>query len=118
MNRHQRRASGIERPVQAKGVAHQLVADTAKEMCRCWYEEAAHDNAFYATWPTSDDFLVRRWHMFLQPAVTHLTEMLHPSMHYATTEAQRLEIYDALKLQRAANPASNAVDEIIAGKVH
>lgn len=96
------------RPVQAKGVVHELVAETAKAMCRAYYEEAAHDNDFYRKWPTSTDFLVRRWHMFIQPACTHLAEMLHPSMHSQTTEEQRMQIHEALLKQRAVNPAYNS----------
>ena len=103
MNRHQRRAS------QNKGVIHELVAETAKEMCRSYYEEAAHDNEFYKTWPTSTDFLVRRWHMFIQPARTHLAELLHPSKHSLTTAEQRAQIHEALLKNAAVNPAQNQI---------
>lgn len=99
----------MTRPTQAKGMVHKLVADTAKALCRTYYEEAAHDNAFYATWPTSDDFLYHRWHMFIQPARTHLAEMLNPSMHSHTTEAQRQEIHEALLKNAAVNPAINSL---------
>lgn len=101
MNRHQRRA------VKQRGMVHELVAETAKEMCRCYYEEAAHDNDFYAKWPTSTDFLVRRWHMFIQPAKAHLAELLHPDKHSMTTEEQRAQIHEALLKQAAVNPAIN-----------
>lgn len=107
-----------QRPVQAKGVVHELVAETAKEMCRAYWEGEARDNAFYALWPTSDDFLVKRWHMFIQPARTHLAEMLHPDMHYATTHEQRQIIHDALLKQAAVNPAANMVDKLINGSMH
>src|SRR6185369_420435 len=100
-------------PVQAKGVIHELVATTAKEMCRCYYEEAAHDNDFYRTWPTSDDFLVRRWHMFIQPARGHLAELLHPDKRSLTTEEQRRTIHEALLLQAAVNPAINSIDKML-----
>lgn len=113
-----RRFSQTERPTQAKGVAHRLVADTAKELCRTYYEEAAHDNTFYAKWPTSDDFLYRRWQMFIQPACSHLAELLHPSMHSQTTEEQRMDIHEALLKQRAVNPAYNQVDATVNGAMH
>jgi hypothetical protein len=103
-----RRYSQIGRPVQAKGVVHKLVAQTAKDMCRCYYEEAAHDNDFYRKWPTSDDFLVRRWHMFIQPARTHLAELLHPSKHSLSTPEMRDQIHEALLKQAAVNPAYNS----------
>lgn len=96
------------RPVQAKGVVHELVAETAKAMCRTYYEEAAHDNDFYRIWPTSDGFLVKRWHMFVQPARTHLAEMLHPDKHSMTTEHERQIIHEALLKNAAVNPAYNS----------
>lgn len=96
------------RPVQAKGVIHELVATTAKEMCRCFYEEAAHDNDFYRKWPSTDDFLVKRWHMFIQPAREHLAELLHPSKHSMTTQDQRDIIHEALLKNAAVNPAYNS----------
>lgn len=100
-------------PVQAKGVIHELVATTAKEMCRTYYEEAAHDNDFYAKWPTTDDFLVRRWHMFIQPAREHLASLLHPDMHSHTTEDQRRIIHEALLKNAAVNPAYNQVEGML-----
>lgn len=106
MNRRQRRAAG-EAPVQGKGVIHQLVAQTAKEMCRCFYEEAAHDNDFYRKWPTSDDFLFYRWQSFVQPAREHLAELLDPSKWSLTTEDQRAQIHEALLKNAAVNPAQN-----------
>ncbi len=94
-------------PVQAKGVVHELVATTAKEMCRTFYEEAAHDNDFYKTWPTSDDFLYRRWQSFIQPAREKLAMLLHEDMKSLTTEDQRAIIFEALLKNAAVNPAIN-----------
>lgn len=104
---HRLRHPSNPAPVQAKGVIHELVAVTAKDMCREYYEGAARDNAFYATWPTSDDFLVRRWHTFIQPAREHLAELLHPSKHSLTTQDQRDIIHEALLKNAAVNPAQN-----------
>ena len=98
---------------QAKGVVHELVATTAKEMCRAFYEEAAHDNDFYRKWPSTDDFLMRRWHMFVQPAKLHLAELLHPSKQFMTTPEQREQIHDALLKTAATNPAANSVDKLL-----
>ena len=108
-----RRFSQQGRPTQSKGVVHELVAETAKAMCRAYYEEAAHDNDFYAKWPSTDGFLVRRWHMFIQPACSHLAELLHPDMHSHTTEQQRMDIHEALLKQRAVNPAANQVQGML-----
>lgn len=95
-------------PVQARGVVHKLVAATAKDMARAIYEEGAHDNGFYRTWPSEDDFVMRRWQMFIQPARENLAALLHPSRHSMTTPAMRDEIHEALLLNAAANPAINS----------
>lgn len=102
-----------DRPVNAKGVVHELVAETAKAFCRTYYEEAAHDNDFYRIWPSSDDFLMRRWHMFIQPARNHLAELLHPEKHSLTTEEQRATIHEALLKHAAVNPAYNSVEKYL-----
>lgn len=110
---------GDGRPAKAKGVVHQLIAETAKEIaaaeweCRC----SVSDN-FYRAWPNVNVWVRRRWQSFIQDARGHLTEMLHPSLHYALTEADRIRIHDALKLQAAVNPAANMVDQMINETTH
>lgn len=94
-------------PVQAKGVVHHLVADTAKGICEAVYEECATDDAFYKMWPNVNVFVRKRWQSFIQTARETLAEMLHPDKHYMTTESQRQEIHEALLLNAAANPAYN-----------
>ncbi len=101
-------AAHQDRPVQAKGVVHKLVAQTAKDFARVIYEEAAHDNDFYKKWPTMDDFVARRWQSFIQPARENLASLLHPSRHSMTTPAMREEIHQALLLNAATNPAINS----------
>jgi len=115
-----RRFSGkAERPVQAKGVAHELVAETAKDFARAIYEEAASwDNDFYRTWPTMEGFVRARWHSFIQPAVTHLAELLNPQYHSLTSSAMRDQIHEAILKHRAVNPATNLVDAMIDGKLN
>lgn len=113
MNRRQRRAAGIERPVQAKGVVHEMVAETAKAMAAAIYEECALDNAWYAKWPSQDAFIAKRWQSFIQPARTHLAELLHPDRASMTSEDQKRQIHEALLLNAAVNPAQNAVDKLI-----
>lgn len=98
-----------ERPVQAKGVVHKLVAETAKEFARTVYEEgASHSNEFYAQWPTVEGFVRARWQSFIQPARSHLAEMLHPRFHGSTTQEMRDQIHEALLLNAAVNPAYNS----------
>lgn len=91
--------------VRAKGVVHKLIAETAKELAYTVYEEMAHTDQFYKTWPNNHLFVAARWQSFIQTARTHLAELLHPDNHHKTDENQRQEIYEALKLNAAVNPA-------------
>ena len=101
-------------PVRAKGVVHELVAETAKAMAAAVYEGmATAHNDFYVTWPSLDAFVRRRWQTFIQPAREQLAEMLSPAQQFATTPDQRAQIHQALLLNAAANPAANMVDRII-----
>jgi hypothetical protein len=114
-----RRFSGKPGPVQAKGVAHELVAETAKDMARAIYEVAASEsNEFYAKWPSMEGFVRARWSSFIQPARTHLAELLHPSRHSMTTPEMREQIHDALLKHAAVNPAANMIDAYVDGKAH
>ncbi len=94
-------------PVQARGVVHELVAETAKEMARAIYEDGAHDNDFYAKWPDEDDFVRLRWQLFIQPAREQLANLLHPSRASMTTDHMKRQIHEALLLNAAVNPAQN-----------
>lgn len=73
--------------------AHELVAATAKEMAACWYEEAAHDNDFYAFYPKQKMFINREWKRFLEVAKATLAQMLGSSM---TPEHEKEQIFEAL----------------------
>src|SRR5665213_2654698 len=65
------------RPAQAhKKYAHEMVANTAKEMAGCWYEEAAHDDEFYAFYPNQNKFIKREYHRFIEAARLTLSGML------------------------------------------
>lgn len=76
-----------------KKFAHELVAETAKEFAAAWYEEAAHDNTFYAYYPSQKGFIKREWFRFVEAARKHLALMLGMS---ATPEHQKEQIFDAL----------------------
>jgi len=81
------------------------------------YEDAAHDNEFYKTWPSVDGFVRRRWQSFIQPAREQLSAMLGMPDSVVSPHMKR-EIYDALLLNAASNPAANAIDDVIDGRVH
>lgn len=110
------RHDGDGSPARAKGVVHELVADTAKAIAGAEWEGrcSASDN-FYRDWPNVNVWIRKRWPSFIQDAKAHLAEMLHPNLHYALTERDREKIFEALKLQAAVNPAENHVDAIIKG---
>ncbi len=96
-------------PVQAKGVVHELVAETAKDFARAiWEEGASTSNEFYKLWPSQEGFVRVRWQTFIQPAREHLAELLNPLNHSMTTPAMREQIHQAILLNAAANPAVNS----------
>lgn len=70
-----------------------MVAQTAKEMAGCWYEEAAHDNDFYHFYPKQKMFINREWKRFIEPAKKQLAIMLGLPM---VPEWQKERIMDAL----------------------
>lgn len=74
-------------------LAHELIAQTAKDMAGAWYEDAAHDNEFYAFYPKQKMFINREWHRFIDVAKATLAIMLGNSM---TPEWQKERIFDAL----------------------
>lgn len=98
----------MQRSVQAKGVVHELVAETAKEFALAIYEEmASSDNAFYRMWPKPEKFVKAKWQSFIQPAREHLAELLGPAYEKSLTEDMKRRIHEALLLNAAANPALN-----------
>lgn len=108
------RHDGNGRPTRAKGVVHELVAQTAKEMAAAVYEGmATAHNDFYVTWPSLEAFVRRRWTTFIQPAREQLAEMLAPDKQFMTTPDQRDQIFEALRLNAIVNPAANLVDRVI-----
>ena len=101
-------------PVQAKGVVHKLVAETAKAFAEAvWEEGATQSNEFYKLWPRAEYFVRKRWQSFIQPARTHLAELLHPDKHSLSTPEMREQIHEALLLNAAVNPAQNSIDKLL-----
>ena len=100
-----------DRPTRARGMVHELVAETAKGMAAAVYEGmATRHNDFYAKWPCMETFVARRWHSFIQPAREELASLLHGDRASMTSDAQKMEIHEALLLNAAVNPAINQAD--------
>lgn len=83
-------------------LAHEMVAETAKEMAGAWYEEAAHDNEFYKFYPKQKMFINREWHRFIPAAKNTLAIMLGRE---STPEWQKDAIADAL-IKHASLPGN------------
>jgi hypothetical protein len=94
-------------------LAHEMLAETAKEMAGAWYEEAAHDNEFYAFYPKQKFFINREWHRFIPAAKTQLAVMLGMSDEQVP-EWQKERIADAL-IKHASLPGN--VDPRVAARV-
>lgn len=94
-----------------KKYAHEMVAQTAKEMAGCWYEEAAHDNDFYHFYPKQKMFINREWPRFIQAAKQTLALMLGRA---STPEWQKEQITDAL-IKHASLPGN--IDKRVAAKL-
>ena len=92
-------------------LAHELLAETAKEMAAVFYEEIAHDNDFYHFYPDQKKFVKREWHRFVESARLELSKMLG----YSTTpEWQKEQIFDAL-IKHASLPGN--IDRRVANKL-
>jgi hypothetical protein len=88
-----------------KRFAHELIANTAKDMAACFYEEAAHDNDFYRFYPNQKMFIAREWKRFVEHARKQLAEMLGRS---DIPEHQKEFIHDAL-IKHASLPGNTPV---------
>ena len=73
--------------------AHRMVAEAAKGIAAEWYENAAHDNAFYNHYPSMKYFVEREWHLFIQHARSALGKMLALPNY---SEAMKAQIHEAL----------------------
>ena len=96
-------------------VVHNLIADTAKAIAQEAYEAIAHDNHFYAEWPTMDGFVTANWRMFVDDARRCLLLILQPTGYdggghpiYSTAEPLRDQVYEALKIDGSMRKDPNA----------
>ena len=76
-------------------MVHQMIAKCAKELAGTWYENAAHDNQFYAYYPSQQFFIDYEWRRFILIAKKTLTDLMNSPN---TPEAYRQDIYHALIL--------------------
>lgn len=90
---------------------HELIAETAREMAGCWYEEAAHDNEFYEFYPKQKFFINREWKRFVEAARMTMVNMLGLS---TTPEWQKEQISDAL-IKHASLPGN--IDRRVAAQL-
>ena len=89
-------------------MVHKLIRKTAKEMAGHFYEFAAHDDTFYAYYPSLKFFCEYEWRRFIRVAKETLTHML--TQNYP--ETFKAEIYDAL-LADATLPYSQQETQIV-----
>ena len=73
-------------------VVHNLLAETAKAIAHEAYESLAHDNAFYAEWPTVDAYVARNWTLHLPEVRAQFVKIL--SGDYP--EEMKQPIYEAM----------------------
>lgn len=78
--------------------AHKAVAHVAKELANVFYEEAAHDNAFYNHYPDRNFFVEREWHLFIQHARACMAKQLGDPK---VADGVKADIVEALTLDRA-----------------
>lgn len=88
-------------------VAHYRVRDLAFEFAREWYEQAAHENGFYARWPSREGFVQACWNSFSNDARAVLAQMLGGDYPESTKE----KIYEALLQDGAFNPGYAAIEQ-------
>lgn len=102
-------------PVQARGVVHHLIADTAKGLAAEFWEQMAtgrkdsvytqkarnQANQFYRTWPSQKAFVFRRWDHFINAARSSLTLLLESK---TLPQMAKDDIAEALLLDGTVNP--------------
>lgn len=99
--------------VKARGMVHEMVADTAKGIAEAlWEAGCTKSDAFHALWPSVDEFRAKRWHTFIRAAKEQLAEMLGMPDSQVTPDQKAL-IHDALLKNAAINPAENHVDTML-----
>jgi hypothetical protein len=73
-------------------VVHNLLADTAKAIAHEAYESLAHDNAFYAEWPTVQSYVNANWRIHLPEVRAQFVKILTGDY----PDAMKEPIYEAM----------------------
>ena len=71
---------------------HNLLAETAKAIAKEAYESLAHDNHFYAEWPTVDAYVARNWTIHLDAVRAQFIKILQGDY----PESMKEPIYEAM----------------------
>jgi hypothetical protein len=79
-------------------MVHGLIRKVAYEMAAVYYEQSAHDNAFYHHYPSQTFFCDYEWRRFIKHAKEKLLDILG-NPH--TPEAYKQDIYHAILLDAA-----------------
>lgn len=89
-------------------MVHKLIRKTAKEMAGHFYEFAAHDDQFYAYYPSLKFFCEYEWQRFVVSAKQVLTDILIGTY----PDSYKAEIYEALLLD-AGLPYSTQETQVV-----
>jgi hypothetical protein len=84
-------------------LAHELIAETAREMAGAFYEIAASESDdFFKFYPEQKIFISREWGRFVEPARIQLSAMLGMT---SMPEDQKEQIFNAL-IKHASLPGN------------
>lgn len=89
----------IQKPHQQ--ACHFLLAKTAKEIAGAQYEEWAHNNVFYKSWPNRRVFIRANWPDFIPTARDTLAKMLEGNL----SQTLKDEIFEALMKDHSLRPS-------------
>jgi hypothetical protein len=73
-------------------IVHNLLAETAKAIAKEAYESMAHNNAFYAEWPTVGSYVHANWTLHLPEVRAQFVKILAGDY----PDAMKQPIYEAM----------------------
>lgn len=94
-------------------VVHTLLADTAKAIAAEAYECLAHDNDFYAEWPTQVSYVAANWTMHLPEVRAQFVKILAGEY----PQAMKDPIYEAMCIDGSMRP-DNRHERRVRTKTH
>lgn len=102
------RAQANER--RAAGATHKLFADTAKEICGAFYEDACSiDPTLYKLWPKPGPFIRAHWQQFVPAARDSLLAILAGEY----SEIMKAPIFEAFLQDSALNAPQSHIDRVL-----